>query len=385
MILLTGYKRLDGRWGFRNHVLILPLHQMLSAAARDVEKESKGAVAVSHDWSQVIENDHQRIIHSLAGNATNPNIYATIFLSLGTPAEDEVINLAKTYGKTKLIEVSLSEAKSIDKLKEMAIDRANTLLTEAKSEQRVAAPYSAMVLGLECGGSDAYSGITANPALGVASDKLVAQGGTSILGETTEIMGAEHLLAKRAVTAEVGQQIIDVVARYEASINYEGIDIRGSQPSRGNIEGGLSTLEEKSLGAAKKAGNAQFTGVLEYAIAPSKPGLYFMDTPGHDIEQLTGFGAANVNITVFTTGRGTPTGSAVMPTIKVATNTEMATAIPDIIDLNSGTIADGTQTLEENGELIYKLIMDVANGQLTKAELGGHHEFNLSRLYGSSL
>ena len=219
----------------------------------------------------------------------------------------------------------------------------------------------------------------------MASDKLVEQGATSILGETMEILGAEHLLAKRAITKEVGQQIIDVVARYEASINYEGIDIRGAQPSRGNIEGGLSTLEEKSLGAAKKAGNAQFTGVLEYAIAPTKAGLYFMDTPGHDIEQLTGFGAAGVNITVFTTGRGTPTGSAVMPTIKVATNTEMATAIPDIIDLNSGTIADGTQTLEENGQEIYNLILDVANGQLTKAELGGHHEFNLSRLYGSSL
>ena len=154
----------------------------------------------------------------------------------------------------------------------------------------------------------------------------------------------------------------------------------------GDIELAIDNMRKSGAAkAAKKAGNAQFTGVLEYAIAPSKPGLYFMDTPGHDIEQLTGFGAANVNITVFTTGRGTPTGSAVMPTIKVATNTEMATAIPDIIDLNSGTIADGTQTLEENGELIYKLIMDVANGQLTKAELGGHHEFNLSRLYGSTL
>jgi len=382
---LTGYERGDGRWGFRNHVLILPLHQILSSSAREIEAKSEGAVAVSHDWSQVIEKDHERIIHSLAGNATNPNLYATVLLRLGTPIEDEVITRAKKYGKTKLIEVSLTEAKSIENLTQIGIQRANELLKEAKAQQRVSAPISAIVLGLECGGSDAYSGITANPALGVASDELVAQGATSILGETMEILGAEHLLAQRAITKEVGQQIIDVVARYEASINYEGIDIRGAQPSRGNIEGGLSTLEEKSLGAAKKAGNAQFTGVLEYAIAPSKPGLYFMDTPGHDIEQLTGFGAANVNITVFTTGRGTPTGSAVMPTIKVATNTEMATAIPDIIDLNSGTIADGTQTLEENGELIYKLIMDVANGQLTKAELGGHHEFNLSRLYGSSL
>ena len=382
---LTGYKRADGRWGFRNHVLIMPLHQMLSATARQIEAESNGAVAISHDWSQVIEKDHQRIIHSLAGNATNPNLYATILLRLGTPIEDEVIALAKSYGPTKLIEISLTQAKSIDNLKQLAITQANELVAQAKGEKRVAAPISAIVLGLECGGSDAYSGITANPALGVASDKLVEQGATSILGETMEILGAEHLLAARAVSKEVGQQIIDVVARYEKSINYEGIDIRGAQPSRGNIEGGLSTLEEKSLGAAKKAGNAPFTGVLEYAIAPSKAGLYFMDTPGHDIEQLSGFGAAGVNITVFTTGRGTPTGSAVMPTIKVATNSEMANSIPDIIDLNSGTIADGTQTLEENGELIYNLIIDVANGQLTKAELGGHHEFNLSRLYSSSL
>ena len=382
---LTGYERGDGRWGFRNHVLILPLHQILSSSAREIEAKSEGAVAVSHDWSQVIEKDHERIIHSLAGNATNPNLYATVLLRLGTPIEDEVITRAKKYGKTKLIEVSLTEAKSIENLTQAGIQRANELLKEAKAQQRVSAPISAIVLGLECGGSDAYSGITANPALGVASDELVAQGATSILGETMEILGAEHLLAKRAITKEVGQQIIDVVARYEASINYEGIDIRGAQPSRGNIEGGLSTLEEKSLGAAKKAGNAQFTGVLEYAIAPTKAGLYFMDTPGHDIEQLTGFGAAGVNITVFTTGRGTPTGSAVMPTIKVATNSEMANAIPDIIDLNSGTIADGTESLEENGKLIYQLILDVANGQLTKAELGGHHEFNLSRLYGSSL
>jgi altronate dehydratase large subunit len=382
---LTGYERGDGRWGFRNHVLILPLHQILSSSAREIEAKSEGAVAVSHDWSQVIEKDHERIIHSLAGNATNPNLYATVLLRLGTPIEDEVITRAKKYGNTKLIEVSLTEAKSIENLTQIGIQRANELLKEAKAQQRVSAPISAIVLGLECGGSDAYSGITANPALGVASDELVAQGATSILGETMEILGAEHLLAQRAITKEVGQQIIDVVARYEASINYEGIDIRGAQPSRGNIEGGLSTLEEKSLGAAKKAGNAQFTGVLEYAIAPTKAGLYFMDTPGHDIEQLTGFGAAGVNITVFTTGRGTPTGSAVMPTIKVATNSEMANAIPDIIDLNSGTIADGTESLEENGKLIYQLILDVANGQLTKAELGGHHEFNLSRLYGSSL
>ena len=383
--MLTGFKRSNGKWGFRNHVLILPLHQMLSAFAREIESTAPGAVAVSHDWAQLPEPDQDRILHTLSGVPANPNLFVTIALRIGTPIEDQLIAMAKAKGATNIIEVSLANEKSLNQLRDTTSKIALEQLTLAKEQPRLAAPISAIVLGLECGGSDAYSGITANPALGVASDKLIAEGATSILAETMEILGAEHLLAKRAITKEVGQQIIDVVARYENSINYEGIDIRGAQPSRGNIEGGLSTLEEKSLGAAKKAGNAPVTGVIDFADQPTTAGLYFMDTPGHDIEQLTAFAAAGVNITVFTTGRGTPTGSAVMPTIKVATNTEMATALSDLIDMNSGTIADGTQTLEENGLQIYDLIIKVANGQLTKAEIGGHHEFNLSRLYGSSL
>ncbi len=384
-MMLTGYKRSNGKWGFRNHVLILPLHQMLSAIAREIESTAPGCVAVSHDWAQLPEPDQDRILHTLSGVPANPNLFVTIALRIGTPIEDQLIAMAKAKGATNIIEVSLANEKTLNQLRDTTTKIALEQLSLAKEQPRLAAPISAIVLGLECGGSDAYSGITANPALGVASDKLIAEGATSILAETMEILGAEHLLAKRAITKEVGQQIIDVVARYENSINYEGIDIRGAQPSRGNIEGGLSTLEEKSLGAAKKAGNAPFTGVLDYADQPTTAGLYFMDTPGHDIEQLTAFAAAGVNITVFTTGRGTPTGSAVMPTIKVATNTEMATTLSDLIDMNSGTIADGTQTLEENGLQIYDLIIKVANGQLTKAEIGGHHEFNLSRLYGSSL
>ena len=384
-MMLTGYKRSNGKWGFRNHVLILPLHQMLSAIAREIESTAPGCVAVSHDWAQLPEPDQDRILHTLSGVPANPNLFVTIALRIGTPIEDQLLAMAKAKGATNIIDVSLANEKTLNQLRDTTTKIALEQLSLAKEQPRLAAPISAIVLGLECGGSDAYSGITANPALGVASDKLISEGATSILAETMEILGAEHLLAKRAITKEVGQQIIDVVARYENSINYEGIDIRGAQPSRGNIEGGLSTLEEKSLGAAKKAGNAPFTGVLDYADQPTTAGLYFMDTPGHDIEQLTAFAAAGVNITVFTTGRGTPTGSAVMPTIKVATNTEMATALSDLIDMNSGTIADGTQTLEQNGLQIYDLIIKVANGQLTKAEIGGHHEFNLSRLYGSSL
>ncbi|CAB4751393.1 unannotated protein [freshwater metagenome] len=380
---LMAFERSDGRWGLRNHVLILPLHSAFSATARKIADESNGAVAVSHDWSGEIDGDFDRIVKTISGFAANPNNFATIFITIGTPNELGIIELARKLGLSKAEVLNVAELGSMGKIAEIGLQMANSLLKEAKAVSRVSAPWSAIKLGQECGGSDALSGITANPALGVASDRLVELGASSVLGETTEILGAEHLLAARAITPEIGAQIVETVARYERSINYEGIDMRGAQPSRGNIEGGLTTLEEKSLGAAKKAGSAQFSGVFEFADQVTKPGLYFMDTPGHDTEQLTGFGAGGINVIVFTTGRGTPTGSAIVPTIKVATNTTMADAIPDLIDLNAGTIADGLKTLNDVGGELFDLILEVANGQLTKAEKGLHHEFSLSRMYNT--
>lgn len=380
---LTGFERSDGRWGLRNHVLILPLHSAFSATARKIADESNGAVAVSHDWSGEVDGDFDRIVKTISGFAANPNNFATIFITIGTANELGIIELAKKLGLAKVEVLNVAELGSMGKIAEIGLQMANSLLKEAKAVSRVNAPWSAIKLGQECGGSDALSGITANPALGVASDRLVELGASSVLGETTEILGAEHLLAARAITPEIGARIVETVARYERSINYEGIDMRGAQPSRGNIEGGLTTLEEKSLGAAKKAGSAQFSGVFEFADQVTDPGLYFMDTPGHDTEQLTGFGAGGINIIVFTTGRGTPTGSAIVPTIKVATNTTMADAIPDLIDLNAGTIADGLKTLNDVGGELFDLILEVANGQLTKAEKGLHHEFSLSRMYNT--
>lgn len=380
---LTAFRRSDGRWGFRNHVLIFPLHSALVSTARDIADETPGAVALGHDWSGEDDHDLSRIIKTLAGSAANPNNYSVVFLTLETPLEKEIVNLARSLSAQVMVEISLPKLGSISDLKEAAKDATRTLVGQAARESRISAPWSAIILGLECGGSDALSGITANPALGVASDQLVRLGATSVLGETTEILGAEHLLAARAINPEIGAKIVATVARYESSINYEGIDIRGAQPSRGNIEGGLSTLEEKSLGAAKKAGNAPLSGVLEFAEVPSAPGLYFMDTPGHDIEQLAGFAAGHINIVVFTSGRGTPTGSPIMPVIKVSTNTPMYEALTDLIDLDAGTIADGKETLEETGARIFTEILEVANGKLTKAEKGGHQEFTISRMYGT--
>lgn len=384
---LTGYRRKNNRWGFRNYILILPLHNALNQLSDELRIHHPAhpiLTSVTHDWSGEIDDDWERIQRTFSGFAVNPNVGATIILGVGSPAEEVIVDAARNKREMPIAYLTLKDSGGFDKLRELAMESISEVFPLVASEKRESAPWSSIVLGLECGGSDAYSGITANPALGVASDRFVELGGTSILAETMEILGAEHLLAARAKTPAVGQAIIDVVARYERSITYEGIDIRGAQPSRGNIEGGLTTLEEKSLGAAKKAGNAPFTGVLDYAFEPTAPGLYFMDTPGHDIEQLTGFAAADVNVTVFTTGRGTPTGSAVVPTIKVATNTEMAVALPDLIDLNAGTIADGTETVANVGARIFAEIIDVASGKLTAAEIGGHREFNLSRLYGST-
>ena len=380
---LTGYQRKDGRWGFRNQILVMPLHSALCAIARSISESfaEDSVVSISHDWSGEVDKDWNRVSKALSGFSANPNNFATIFLTLGNETEKKLIDMALKIGVDNYQEINLKDIGSMQKLIEVGKATAQKYLNESRLLKRTAAPWSALHLGLECGGSDALSGITANPALGVASDRLVELGAVSVLGETTEILGAEHLLAARAKSKEVGQAIIEMVARYERSVNYEGIDMRGAQPSRGNIEGGLTTLEEKSLGAAKKAGNAPFTGALDYADPAKEPGLYMMDTPGHDIEQLVAFSAAGINICVFTSGRGTPTGSANVPTIKVSTNTPMYESIPDLIDLNAGTIAEGKETLEEVGNRIFNEIIEVANGKLTKAEIGGHHEFALSRMY----
>ncbi|MTA06205.1 MAG: altronate dehydratase, partial [Actinobacteria bacterium] len=217
---LFAYKRDNGRWGLRNHVLVLPLHSALASTARAIADASDGAVAISHDWSGEIDSDLKRILFTLTGYASNPNNYAVLFLTIGSAEEKSIIEGAKELGLKRSAVLSLPEIGSMEKLQSDALAIANKYVSEAKAEKRVEAPWSAIVLGLECGGSDALSGITANPALGVASDRLVEMGATSVLGETTEILGAEHLLAARATDPEVGKRIVAMVARYEASINY---------------------------------------------------------------------------------------------------------------------------------------------------------------------
>lgn len=373
------YRRFTGRWGTRNHVLVLPVVASASGVARAIARGT-GAIWVEHDYEPIpdeLPRNRERVTRTFVGFATNPNV-AGVLLVADTPEHAALADAIVAAGQRADV-VVVAEAGGLRGAVEKGRDRLARLLVFAAQCTREPASVSELVLGTECGGSDALSGITANPALGVASDMLVDAGGTVILAETTELIGAEHLLARRAASPEVAQDIYRIIQRYEAVVLAHGEDIRGANPAPGNIEGGLTTLEEKSLGAAKKGGTRPIQQVVEYAVRPTARGLVIMDTPGNDIEQMVGMVAGGAQVAVFTTGRGTPTGSPIVPVIKVATNSTTAARMRDNIDLDAGRILEGEETLESLGRRIYETILAVAQGAPTKAELLGHREFAVSR------
>jgi altronate dehydratase large subunit len=373
-MVLRGYRRAGGRWGFRNHVLVLPLHAAACAAAEQAAARRPGAVAVTHDWTgEGADEDRERVERVLTGFAAHPNVFGTVVIGL------EAFDDLRWPSNTRIERVSLAECGGTASAAERAATLIEPLAAAAAEERRSRAPLSALCLGLECGGSDALSGITANPALGIASDLLVDAGGTSILAETSELIGAEHLLAARAVTPAVGAQLLTMIERFEVTVGELGVDLRGGQPVPGNIAGGLTTIEEKSLGAAKKGGGAPIQSVLEYGIAPSGAGLHVMDTPGNDIEQMVGMVAAGCQVVAFTTGRGTPTGSPIAPCLKIATNSAIAARLGDDVDLDAGTILTHGEPLDAVGERILAALVSAASGAPTASERHGNREFAISR------
>jgi altronate dehydratase large subunit len=257
---------------------------------------------------------------------------------------------------------------------------AKLMVDEASRLNREPIGADKLILGTECGGSDAYSGISGNPALGFASDLVIDEGGSVILAETTEIIGAEHIIAARAVNDEVAKKCFTTIQAREKLATDMGVDMRGGQPTPGNIEGGLSTIEEKSLGCIYKAGSRPLQDVIGYAAPVTQKGLVWMDTPGQDVEQLTGMVAGGCHLVVFTTGRGTCCGSAIAPTIKVSTTTQLFERMNDNLDLDAGPIVDGRETVDQVGRRIFQEILDVASGKLTKAESLGFNDFAIYRI-----
>jgi len=332
----------------------------------------KQGCAMAYDGS-----DHKQLDRTLAGFARHPNVAAYILIGLGCETgqaihliENEHLDLIQLNGyKKKPTLLTIQESGGIGKTVEAGVKAVIDLLPVVNDVKRVSISAKHIILGTNCGGSDGNSGVTANPALGVASDLVVQQGGTSILGETPEIYGAEHLLTRRAVSREVGEKLVERIKWWEWYTGVFGTEINNN-PSPGNKEGGLTTIYEKSLGAIAKAGSTAMVDVVHYAEPVKAKGFVVMDTPGYDPVSMTGIVAGGANVLVFTTGRGSVFGCKPAPSIKIATNTPLYTHMIGDMDINAGKVLEGTSVAEVGNE-IFEEIIAVASGKKTKSEING--------------
>jgi len=313
------------------------------------------------------------------GFGSHPNVGAVLLIRLGCETTNAEAIAEQIAGSGKPVEVlTIQEDGGTYRTAEKGIRIARKFVHELAQLEREPCPVGELMIATECGGSDASSGISANPATGAASDRIVQEGGTVILSETSEIVGAEEILAERAVDDRVRADLLRIVARAERSLAFSVPEADGVYVSPGNMEGGLTTIEEKSLGCIHKAGTSSLVEVVDYAVRPTKKGLIVMDTPGYDVRSITGMIAGGTQIAVFTTGRGTPTGCPIAPVIKVCTNTATYKKMPDDIDLNAGTILEGQESIRDVGERIFDLVLRVASGALTKGEQWSTQEFAIA-------
>src|SRR5579871_322924 len=385
-----GYDRGDGRYGTRNYIAILSTVNCSASTSKYISDRLResgilrqypnvdGVVAITHKAGCAMQYggpDHTQLDRTLAGFAKHPNVAAYILVGLGCET-GQAIHLIENQGLVQLngsrqkpLALTIQECGGIGKTVEAGVRAVAELLPRVNDVRRTQLSADKIILGTNCGGSDGNSGVTANPALGVASDLLVAQGGTTILAETPEIYGAEHLLTRRAVSRAVGEKLVERIKWWEWYTSVFGTEINNN-PSPGNKEGGLTTIYEKSLGAIAKGGSTALVDVLGYAEPVKAKGFVVMDTPGYDPVSMTGIVAGGANVLVFTTGRGSVYGCKPAPSIKIATNTPMYEHMLDDMDINAGVILDGT-SVEAVGRQIFEEILAVASGKKTKSELNG--------------
>ena len=372
-----GYRRPDGKVGTRNHVLVIPSVGCSQGAGQAIAKGLKGVVCLPNILGcGQVGGDRMLVKKTLVGFGENPNVFSVLIVGNGCeqlPPDEIGKGIAPTGKRVEVIVIQ--EVGGTRKTIALGKRIVREMCEEAVKLSREPIPLSELILGTECGGSDYTSGLASNPAVGVACDMLVAEGGTVMLSETPELIGAEHLLAKRARTPEMAKQVLDAVAWWENKAIAAGENIRKANPAPGNIAGGITTLEEKSLGCIYKAGTSLLEEVITYASHPTKKGLVYMDTPAHDIEQLTGMVAGGVQIVVFTTGRGNPLGSPIAPVIKITGNRETYHKMRDNMDIDVSKVLQGKDTVMEAGKRVFEEVISVASGKVTKAEKLGQRDF----------
>ena len=387
-----GFRRANGKFGARNYIGIMTSVNCSATVATFIAKEAErsgmlddypnidGVVALTLDNGCV--TDYRGVIFDTLkrttwGYATNPNMGGVVMVGLGCEGF-QIPRFKQAYGieeSETFRTMTIQETGGTRKTVEAGVARVKEMLATVNNVKRETAPASELMLALQCGGSDGYSGITANPALGVAADLLVRHGGTAILSETPEIYGAEHLLTRRAATPEVGEKLVGIIKWWEDYTRRNNMEMNNN-PSPGNKLGGLSTILEKSLGAAAKGGSTTLRGVYQYAEPVKTRGFVFMDTPGYDPVSATGQVAGGANILCFTTGRGSAYGCKPTPSIKLATNSDIYNRMIEDMDINCGDIVDGV-SIADKGQEIFDKVLKVASGERSKSEdLGyGNNEF----------
>ena len=379
----SGYRRPDGRVGVRNHVLVLPASVCASDVTDKIARRVEGAVSFHNQvgCSQV-PADEVWTMDVLSGYAANPNVYGTVVVSLGCEncQMDRVVAAIREKTNKPLRQVIIQEVGGTLKAEALGVQYAKELAQEAAQQKREEFPLSELILGTECGGSDPTSGLAANPLIGEICDRLVDADATAILSETTEFIGAEHILARRAINKEVRDRILFIIQRYEESLARVGELVRNGNPSPGNIAGGITTLEEKSLGCIHKGGHRDIQAVYDYARPVDKKGLVIMDTPGNDPSSIAGMVAGGAQVIIFSSGRGTPTGHPLVPVIKITGNRETWQKMRDNTDFDASPVIYGPQSLAEITDDLFGILMETVNGKKTRAEELGFVETAIARV-----
>ena len=378
-----GYRRPDGKVGVRNKILILPASICATDTARIVASQVEGAVTFhNQNGCSQVPSDMKLTLDTIAGMAANPNVYGTVVISLGCEGcqMDLVAEEIEKRTNKPLERFVIQENGGTIATVERATRAAKKMAQDASLLQREKFPISELIVGTECGGSDQTSGLASNPLIGEACDRLVDMGATAVLSETTEFIGAEHILARRGRTPEVSRRIYDIVHRFENSLKLVGEDVRDGNPSPGNMEGGLTTLEEKSLGCIHKGGHRPVEAVYEYSEIIDKKGLVIMDTPGNDPSSVAAMVAGGAQVVLFSTGRGTPTGNPDAPIIKLTANPQTYAGMSDNIDVDASMLLTNPDRMPELADALVEEVAATASGKLTKSEALGYTEMAIARV-----
>jgi len=381
--VLTGYRRADGRVGIRNHVVILPVDDLSNTVCENVARTIPGAIALSHHYGRLqYGKDLDLTFRTLIGNGTNPNVAAAVVVCIEPNWGNRVAEGIAKSGKPV-------EAFSIERTGDLgtlaaASRTAQRLLQHAAELQREPIQRSELVISIKCGESDTTTGLASCPTVSEVVDCHVKSGGTVIFGETTELTGGEHLIAERCATPEVKDEFQRMYDGYVEEVERSNVNLFGSQPTEGNIRGGLSTIEEKALGNIAKTGTVAVVDALEPAMPPKRPGLNFMDSSSAAAEYITLMGAAGAVLHLFPTGQGNIIGNAIVPVIKLTANPLTARTMSEHIDLDVSGVLWREYDLSAAGERLLDMVDRTINGRLTCSEALGHREFVITKLYRSA-